>query len=148
MTRRVAVTLVTLGVAVAAILAPTLAGASGGGGCGGPVTDRVGARIAIRNFCFGPTVLRVHRGRVVTFVNRDDFEHTVMGANASWGSFMPLRGGHDVRYRFTRPGVYPYVCTYHAGMVGAVVVGGGVPHTSSKATTAAGPNEPASTDLV
>ena len=44
-----------------------------------------------------------------------------------------------MRYRFTRPGVYPYVCTYHAGMVGAVVVGGSVPHTSSKATTAAGP---------
>jgi hypothetical protein len=28
-------------------------------------------------------------------------------------------------WRFERPGVYPYYCVIHPGMVGAVVVGGG-----------------------
>jgi plastocyanin len=113
--------------------------ASGGGGCGRPVTDDVGSRIVIRNFCFGPTIARVRPGTTVTFVNRDGFPHTVLGANGSWGSFGRIGGGHHALYRFTRPGVYPYVCTYHPGMVGAVVVGRGVPRTRSITTTGSGP---------
>ena len=35
--------------------------------------------------------------------------------------------------------MYPYVCTYHPGMVGAVVVGHGVPRTVSATTTGSGP---------
>jgi plastocyanin len=116
-----------------------IAVASGGGGCGRPVTDETSSRIVIRNFCFGPTVARVRPGATVTFANRDGFSHTVLGANGSWGSFGTIRGGHSERYRFTRPGVYPYVCTYHPGMVGAVVVGRGAPRTVSTATTALGP---------
>jgi hypothetical protein len=42
-------------------------------------------------------------------------------------------------YRFTRAGVYPYVCTYHVGMVGAVVVGGGPRMATGASTTASGP---------
>jgi hypothetical protein len=76
----------------------------------------------------------------VTFANRDGFVHVVLGANAVWGSFSQVRAHHRVTYRFTRPGVYPYVCTYHPGMVGAVVVGGGGAHGEAAATdTAAGP---------
>jgi plastocyanin len=141
MGRRRFVATMTVGVVVTWVVAAMTfsAGASGGGGCGRPVTDHVGTRVVIRNFCFGPTVLRVRKGQTVTFANRDTFAHVVLGANATWGSFNIVRGRHDVQYRFTRPGVYPYVCTYHPGMVGAVVVGGGVPHTASRTTTAAGP---------
>jgi hypothetical protein len=79
----------------------------------------------------------------VVFANRDGFAHVVLGANGVWGSFSQLRGHHDVRYRFTRPGVYPYVCTFHPGMVGAIVVGGGAGHGEAVATvTAAGPVVP------
>ena len=102
------------------------ASASGGGGCGRPVTDARGTTVNVRNYCFGPTVLRVHRGETVTWVNRDGFPHTVLGANGVWGSYDTLhRSGGHLSYRFTRSGVYPYVCTYHVGMVGAVVVGNG-----------------------
>jgi len=113
--------------------------ASGGGGCGKPVTDAVSSRIVIRNFCFRPTIARVRPGAAVTVVNRDGFPHTVLGANGSWGSFERIAGGHRALYRFTRPGVYPYVCTYHPGMVGAVVVGHGAPRTMSATTTGSGP---------
>jgi len=113
--------------------------ASGGGGCGRPVSDARGDTVRIRDFCFGPTILRVHPGDEVRFLNADSTPHTVMGANASWGSFRQLGIGKQVTYRFTRPGVYPYVCTWHPGMVGAVVVGGGPRMATGGSTTAAGP---------
>jgi plastocyanin len=119
---------------VAAVGIPVgTAGASGGGGCGQPVTDAAGTTVRIRNYCFGPTILRAVPGDEVTFINRDSAPHTVLGANASWGSFRDMRRGDEMTYRFARAGVYPFVCTYHPGMVGAVVVGGGTPMATTGA---------------
>jgi plastocyanin len=120
---------------------PVSALASGGGGCGRPVTDDVGTRVSIRNFCFGPTILRVDPGETVTWVNKDAVPHTVLGANATWGAFSSVeRNGGRVTYRFGRSGVYPYVCSLHVGMMGTVVVGDGQgPGTEATTTTAAGP---------
>jgi plastocyanin len=130
-------------IAIATVAAVAFPGgaavASGGGGCGRPVSDARGDTVRIRAFCFGPTILRVRPGDEVRFVNADGTPHTVMGANASWGSFRQLNPGKDVTYRFTRSGVYPYVCTYHPGMVGAVVVGGGPRMATGASTTASGP---------
>jgi plastocyanin len=119
-------------------LAPAVALASGGGGCGGPVTETAGTRVAIRDYCFSPTILRVAPGEEVVFDNRDSFTHNVLGANGIWGSYAALKGHRADTYRFTEPGVYPYVCLYHPGMVGAIVVGTGVGN-GFEATTAAGP---------
>jgi plastocyanin len=139
--RRMFASVVVTVAVVAAI--PMAAEASGGGGCGRAVTDARGSGVRIHNFCFLPTILRVHPGQTVTFTNDDGFAHVVLGANGVWGSFSELRSRHDVRYRFTRPGVYPYVCTFHPGMVGAIVVGGGAGHGEAVATvTAAGPVVP------
>jgi plastocyanin len=130
-------------IAVATVAAVAFPGgaavASGGGGCGRPVSDARGDTVRIRDFCFGPTILRIHPGEEVRFLNADSTPHTVMGANASWGSFRQLNVGKHITYRFTRPGVYPYVCTWHPGMVGAVVVGGGPRMAAGGTTTAAGP---------
>jgi plastocyanin len=119
-------------------LAPAVALASGGGGCGGPVTETAGARVAIRDYCFAPTILHVEPGQGVVFDNRDSFTHNVLGANGIWGSYAALKGHRADTYRFTEPGVYPYVCLFHPGMVGAIVVGDGV-GDGFEATTAAGP---------
>jgi plastocyanin len=119
---------------------PDVALASGGGGCGRAVTDADGTSVSIRNFCFGPTILRVPEGETVTWVNRDDVSHVVLGANAAWGGYGKVRGGGEVSYRFVSSGVYPYVCTYHPGMIGSVVVGSGKPDGGAYAvTTNAGP---------
>ena len=107
------------------VLGQGLASASGGGGCGRPVTDAMGTGVDIRDFCFSPTILRVSTGDAVTFTNVDPFPHSVLGANATWGDYAGFKK-RSVTYRFSEPGVYPYVCTYHPGMVGAVVVGDGV----------------------
>ena len=106
------------------VLVPGVASASGGGGCGQPVTDAKGTGVDIQDFCFSPTILRVGVGDAVTFTNVDPFPHSVLGANATWGDYAGFKR-KSVTYRFSEPGVYPYVCTYHVGMVGVVVVGNG-----------------------
>jgi hypothetical protein len=69
-----------------------------------------------------------------------EFPHVVLGANATWGEYGRLGGGREVSYRFVSSGVYPYVCTYHPGMIGAVVVGNGKPDGATYVvTTNAGP---------
>jgi plastocyanin len=107
------------------VLGEGLASASGGGGCGRPVTDAKGTGVEIRGYCFSPTILRVSTGEAVTFTNVDPVPHSVLGANATWGDYAGFKK-KSVTYRFSEPGVYPYVCTYHLGMVGVVVVGDGV----------------------
>lgn len=121
--------------------APGVVRASGGGGCGRAVTDDDGTRVDINNFCFGPTILRVAPGEMVTWVNEDGFPHNVLGANGAWGGYDTIRrNGGEIGYRFVRSGVYPYVCTLHPGMVGAVVVGNGKADGTARAvTTDAGP---------
>jgi len=110
---------------VALALGPATAWASGGGGCGRPVSEGIGTAVDVRDYCFGPTILRVATGDPVTFTNKDRFEHSVLGANATWGDYDGFGRGTGVTYRFEEPGVYPYVCTYHPGMVGVIVVGSG-----------------------
>jgi plastocyanin len=97
--------------------------ASGGGGCGTPTTEGTGDAVSISRFCFRPTVLYTEPGTLVTFENLDPVKHNVLGAHGSWGSFQWLREGRSTVYGFEDPGVYPYVCSWHPGMVGAVVVG-------------------------
>lgn len=99
------------------------AGASGGGGCGGPVTVDSGTSITIESNCFTPTVLHASPGDTVTWTNLDAAPHNVGGANLAWGSFEQLRTDRTVSYSFPKPGVHSYVCSLHPGMVGTVVVG-------------------------
>jgi plastocyanin len=116
------VVLVLIGAALVAVIPAVHASASGGGGCGAAVSEETGEAVAIRQFCFEPTVLVAPAGTEVMFLNQDPVPHNVLGANASWGSFARLGGGKSKSYRFDAPGVYPYVCSWHPGMVGAIVV--------------------------
>lgn len=117
---------VVLAAVVGTVLMPSIeARASGGGGCGGPITEGSGTDVAIREFCFEPTVLAMPAGGEVTFTNEDPGPHNVLGANAAWGSFARMNGGKSRTFALDEPGVYPYVCSWHPGMVGAVVVGDG-----------------------
>jgi plastocyanin len=106
------------------LLAVPHAGASGGGACPPPLTNGSTTSIEIKNFCYGPTVAHVRPGDTITWVNRDSIEHTVTGANRAFGSYRVLALDQSRAWRFERPGVYPYYCVVHPGMVAAVVVGG------------------------
>ena len=128
MRTRAAIVLV-LAVAVAAVLPVARAGA--GGFCMGYVggeslTDTVGDGVSMHDNCFSPTVVRVEAGDTVTFVNKDKVVHAVGGAVGSFGDpHDEIAPGESVRYRFDVEGTFPYVCIYHPGMAGAVVVGDG-----------------------
>ncbi len=137
-----------LGLGILAVVAfvPGTAAASGGGGCGSAVTDDSGTTVEVEQMCFAPTILRAPVGSDVTFTNTDPVPHNVLGAHGAWGSYDLLKGKHrSVTYRFTEAGTYPYVCTYHVGMVGTVVVGDGVGGAMT-ASNAGGPVIPVTED--
>ena len=102
--------------------------ASAGGGCHGGVTqnDATGeedATIEMVDACFTATVTTVDPGTPVTFVNMDEFVHNVGGNR--WGHFDDLHEADTFRVSFDEAGTYPFACSYHPGMTGAIVVGDG-----------------------
>ncbi len=105
----------------AGALLPAQAG-GGGGGCWRPLTDTPGRTVTMQDICFSPTVIRVSPGTLVTWVNRDALAHSVVGAGGQFVGGTP-QAGTSLARRFDRPGVYPYYCAQHPGMIGAVVVG-------------------------
>jgi plastocyanin len=94
-----------------------------GGGCHDPATEGTRALVVIRRACFGPTVVHVAVGDEVSFINKDDTVHNLIGHGARWGEFEGMSGGETRRFTFSEAGIHPYACTLHPGMVGAVVVG-------------------------
>jgi len=125
--RRTVLAALAVGVAVVAVPAlPALAG--GGGHCPEEgIHDSSTAReVRMADGCFAPHVIRVAPGTEVTFVNDDARDHTVTGANHAFGSTDVLRSGDRLLETFEEEGVYPFLCMYHPGMSGSVVVGDGV----------------------
>lgn len=118
---------------VLALVPTTPAVASGGGGCGEPITEDRGTEVEIEAFCFTPTVLYAAPGETVTWTNLDGVPHNVGGANLAWGSFEQVKRGRSISQTFSEPGVYSYVCTLHPGMVGTVVVGDDVAMSPARA---------------
>ncbi len=107
MLRRLAAVLVCL--PFASVFAPTVAA---GGGCT-EVTQGKGTTLE----------LRVDPHTRVTFVNRDDADHVIVGSGFAWGSDGMMHAGDSFTVRFNRSGVYPFQCYLHPGMAGAVIVG-------------------------
>jgi plastocyanin len=116
-------------VALAASLTVVLGAAparAGGGGCHrdmqwGPL-EGTGATVELVKACMTPSILRVDPGTAITFVNRDDMLHNIVGSGMfAWDLGLDA----SVAYRFDHAGTFPYACTLHPGMVGAVVVGDG-----------------------
>jgi plastocyanin len=93
-----------------------------GGGCHSQPTQGSGDIVAMSKMCFGPSVLQVDPGTEVTFVNKDPIVHNV---SAEWGTGQELNLGDSFSATFPEEGTYPYACTYHWGMTGAIVVGDG-----------------------
>lgn len=123
----------TLGTAtfLAAMAAFSMAGGdaspavAGGGGCRELTAERdaTGDTVVMKGYCFAPTVLRVQPGTKVTFRNTDEAVHQVNGI--AWGSSGSVARDALTEQKFDQPGLYPYACILHPGMVGVIVVGDG-----------------------
>ncbi len=102
---------------------------SAGGGCHqqSTLTDITGTTVDMVGACFTPTVVRVGEGDAVTWTNNDEQVHTVTGAGGVFGNMNEIAADDSVSYTFADTGVFLYYCVFHPAMVGAVVVGDGVP---------------------
>jgi plastocyanin len=143
MMRRALLTIIAVAaVGRALLVTPAIAG---GGGCHEEATEATASMVELRNLCFTPTVTHVDAGQEVAFVNRDGYRHNVVGLGG-WGDIGGLGQGEARRFTFTEAGIYPYACTLHPGMVGAVVVGGDERHAgdAGESAIAAGASGPSS----
>lgn len=123
---------------------PLAVPAGAGGGCHKPLTEGRGDTVAMAEACFTPSILRVDPGAEVRFVNKDAITHNV--SSNGWGSFEDMSQSDDFRATFSQPGVYPFACTYHPGMVGALVVGAGTTAGSGSSVMGASTVTQATTD--
>ena len=136
MHRRLVVALV-LGVIVGAFWPSAPATAGGGGGCHDQtLVDEKVDEVKMADLCFYPTVARVEPGTEVTWFNGDHVEHMVSGPG--WGVPEEVAVNDRASFTFDEPGVFPYSCPIHPGMIGAVVVGDGVAGTAGAGVSEGG----------
>jgi plastocyanin len=84
-----------------------------------PVSGSV--NIEMSGFAFNPKELTVKVGTTVTWTNKDSAGHDVKAADGSWGS-ATLTNGQSFSKVFDKEGTYAYVCTFHPGMAGTIIV--------------------------
>jgi len=80
-------------------------------------------QVVIGDFAFEPSTLTVSAGTVVTWVNKDDDPHTVIGTDPeSPIKSRPLDTGDRYSITLMKPGTYRYFCSLHPHMTGTVIV--------------------------
>jgi plastocyanin len=131
--------LLTVFAVIVAGMALTLTPAAAGGGCHDPeATEASASMVELRNACFTSTVTHIDPGQELAFVNRDNVVHNIIGFGAEWGEPVGMGQGETRRFTFEEDGIYPYACTLHVGMVGAVVVGGDEQQAGDAGSVSAG----------
>ena len=89
------------------------------GGASGASSART-HEIVIQGLQYLPETLKVRRGDVVVWINKDPFPHTATAPGVfDSGSFA---AGKSWRFTAGRVGVHPYVCTLHPNMKGTLQV--------------------------
>jgi plastocyanin len=79
------------------------------------------AKVTIRDFAYGPSVLTIRAGMTVTWINRDDEPHVVTSTTKAFRSGA-LDTGQSYSFRFAAPGTYHYFCSLHPHMTGTIRV--------------------------
>ncbi|MGH2562254.1 MAG: cupredoxin domain-containing protein [Thermomicrobiales bacterium] len=77
--------------------------------------------VAMRNDSFVAASIKVAAGTTVTWANADPAVHTVTSTDRTFVS-ENLDPGDSYSFTFETAGTYDYVCIFHAGMAGTVVV--------------------------
>lgn len=78
--------------------------------------------ISIGDNFFNPAVIRINVGQTIRWTNNGLMDHTSTAVGGLWDSGA-LAPGEFFDFTFTGEGVYDYVCSFHAGMNGTVIVG-------------------------
>jgi plastocyanin len=77
--------------------------------------------VKIDNFTFTPQTLTVKVGTQITWTNRDDIPHTVVGDNKEFKS-KALDTDETFTFTPSKPGTYSYFCSIHPKMTAKVVI--------------------------
>lgn len=81
--------------------------------------DAATEQVEMDDNVFRPRTMTVTAGDSVRWENVGDNPHTVTGDGMDSGSVAP---GEEYSYRFNSAGTFDYVCDFHPGMDGSVVV--------------------------
>jgi plastocyanin len=93
-----------------------------GGIAAGPAFAAPGdASVMVKNFDFHPMAIMVPVGATVTWKNLDGEPHTITSVGGAFRS-EALDEDDSYSFKFTKPGVYKYLCTIHPRMVATVTV--------------------------
>ena len=77
--------------------------------------------VVLHDLMFGPTPAQARVGDTIEWDNTDLFLHS---ATASDGSFdVELKPGAKIAMPLKRAGTFDFICRYHPGMKGRLVVG-------------------------
>lgn len=77
--------------------------------------------VVMKNFDFSPMAITVPAGTTVIWKNLDGEPHTVTSADGLFHS--PALNQNDTwSFKFTKPGVYKYICSIHPRMMATVTV--------------------------
>ena len=96
-------------------------GSGGMMGWGSGPTAPAGTSVRMAGSRFEPATLTIAPGSTVRWFNDDSLPHTVTATDGSWDSGNLAPGGKFER-RFDSPGTYAYLCRYHPGQTGTIVV--------------------------
>ena len=102
--------------------APVSASSSGSGSGASPTAGTAAGTITIKDFAYGDP-LTVAPGATVAITNMDTAAHTVTADEGSAFDAEVKGGGGTATFTApTKPGSYPYHCTFHPGMHGTLIV--------------------------
>lgn len=79
------------------------------------------AHIAIGDNFFDPAEVTIKVGTIVEWWHSGNGTHSITSLQGKWAPIFPAFGSRS-RVNFDTPGVYLYVCSYHAGMGGSIKV--------------------------
>jgi plastocyanin len=71
--------------------------------------------VAIDGTKFDPETVTVKAGDTVVWINKDPFPHTVTSQAGGFDS-KEIAAGKSWQFKTSKPGVFPYVCTFHPTM--------------------------------
>jgi plastocyanin len=103
----------TLGIALLVMTAIPLASAT-------PASAVVVQRVAIRDNAFKPATVTIAKGTRVRWVNRGTRTHSTTSTKGLWN--VTLAPGESFGRRFRKAGTFTYLCVFHSGMTGTIVV--------------------------
>ena len=78
--------------------------------------------IEIKGFAYSPSELRIKRGDIVTWTNKDSIRHTVTSDSGSEMDSELLSQGETYSATFDSAGNYAYHCTPHPSMKARIIV--------------------------